>query len=493
MIAEGSEAPAFTLPAFEDGAVREVALSDYVGEDLVVLAFYPCDFSPLCTETACDVDTLDLFTMQKDVQVLAVSPDSTYSHARFAETYDLTMPLLADTDGSVTEEYGLSFEADHGEVLSRRAIVVINHDGTVEHVWSTTDLEEAFDIEAVREAISDVGSNATAAGRYRVGHAHYVEGRRAFTSAKRAYDEADWIISQGDFERAKDEFEEAADLFDTAERFVDAAHVETDVAGAREKATLLWQAAEWLADSANSHANGASAQGEEYREDAERPLADIQSLDEPPDPAVLLDRIENGEDAEATPPEATDEGEGDLGVDIDEVVEEADDDPAEGEDTEENDDAEEPESFIDRADAAVEGGEDASATEATAASDADPDGSTDDPEAAVEELDLADPTEDEDTDEDDAEEIEELDLTDPTEGEDQPADPAPDDEFGGASGDLDAVGSGGGSLGGSGGSASLDPTDGVGEEGVGDDEDDEDDDEEQSGADPSGVPSWVED
>jgi peroxiredoxin Q/BCP len=42
-----------------------------------------------------------------DAVVLGVSPDSVESHAKFRKNFDLTFPLLADTEHDVAEAYGV--------------------------------------------------------------------------------------------------------------------------------------------------------------------------------------------------------------------------------------------------------------------------------------------------------------------------------------------------------------------------------------------------
>lgn len=182
MISEGDEAPRFELPAVVDGEHRRVALDEYLGEDVVILAFYPGDFNPACDEES-DLDELDLFTMQKDVSVLGISADTLYSHAAFAEAYDLHVPLLSDTRREVAREYGVTFEDAVGQALIERAVFVVDHDGVVRYAWSTQSPLALPDVDAIKDTIGDTGGDDTAFARYRVGHAHYTEGRRAFTSA----------------------------------------------------------------------------------------------------------------------------------------------------------------------------------------------------------------------------------------------------------------------------------------------------------------------
>ncbi|WP_336001719.1 redoxin domain-containing protein [Halorientalis halophila] len=282
MLQEGAEAPTFTLPGVVDGAPRDVDLDDYVGRGIVVLAFYPADFNPACDEDSCDLTELDLFTMQRDVDIFAVSTDSVFSHRAFAEEYSLSIPLLSDTHGEAVAAYDVALESD--QLLAERAVFVIDQEGVVQYAWSTADLEERPDVDAVREAVSSIGGDSTAVGRYRVGHAHYIEARRAFTSAMKSYEERDWLIAQGDFQRAMEEFQESADQFQSAVRFAESEPLEEGFERAQEKATALWQAAEWLADSASEYASGDGKEADELRQDAETPLETARDIGEPPDP-----------------------------------------------------------------------------------------------------------------------------------------------------------------------------------------------------------------
>jgi len=315
VITEGDDAPGFALPALVDGDHRQVALDDYVGDDIVILAFYPGDFNPAC-DAESDLDELDLFTMQKDVSVLGISADTLYSHAAFAGEYDLHVPLLADTRREVAARYGVTTEDDLGQALIERAVFVVDHDGVVQYAWSTDDLTELPNVDVIKDAIAETGGDDTAFARYRVGHAHYTEGRRAFTSAMQSYQSSEWMLSQSDFKRAQGEFEEAAEHFDSAVRFVDDADLETYYDHAEQKATALWQAAEWLTESASNYSSGAGAEGQRLRDDAERPLETARDLGEPVDPDDWPPNLDADEETESILPEqeAVDT---ELAVDID--------------------------------------------------------------------------------------------------------------------------------------------------------------------------------
>jgi len=97
----GELAPDFTLPD-QDG--KEHTLSNYRGR-FVLLYFYPKDDTAGCTKEACMIR--DAFPRFENVHahVFGVSTDSTQSHKKFAEKYQLPFSLLADTEKQVVQKY----------------------------------------------------------------------------------------------------------------------------------------------------------------------------------------------------------------------------------------------------------------------------------------------------------------------------------------------------------------------------------------------------
>jgi peroxiredoxin len=206
MLSVGATAPSVVLPGYVDGERERVDLGAALGDEIVVLAFYPADFNPGCSMQSSDLGDLDLFTMQKDVSVFAVSPDSTYSHEAFAERYSLRVPLLSDVDGEAASAYGVELETETGERLCERAVFVVDHRGEVVYAWATDDLAERVDVDPVKQAVGDIGGDETALERYRLGVERYAEGREAFTTAMADYEEREWMPARGAFEAAEPAF-----------------------------------------------------------------------------------------------------------------------------------------------------------------------------------------------------------------------------------------------------------------------------------------------
>ncbi|MEH0826117.1 MULTISPECIES: peroxiredoxin [unclassified Micromonospora] len=122
----GDPAPDFTLP---DATGTPVHLAELRGRP-VVLVFYPLDWSPGCSQQ------LDLYQQELDefrsrgATVLAISPDSVYSHGAWAAVRGLSIPLLSDfhPHGDVARQYRVWRD---GDGFSDRAVYVIDPHGAI--------------------------------------------------------------------------------------------------------------------------------------------------------------------------------------------------------------------------------------------------------------------------------------------------------------------------------------------------------------------------
>jgi peroxiredoxin len=129
VIAPGSSAPAFALDD-QDGI--PVSLESFAGRKLV-LAFYPLDFSPVCTDQLSIYQEVLPEIKARGAELVGVSVDSYPCHAAFRAKLGLTFPLLADfhPKGAVCEAYG-AYLPDWGH--SNRSLVLVGEDGAV--LWS---------------------------------------------------------------------------------------------------------------------------------------------------------------------------------------------------------------------------------------------------------------------------------------------------------------------------------------------------------------------
>ncbi|MDB4968898.1 MAG: putative peroxiredoxin [Myxococcales bacterium] len=125
----GVVAPDFRLKATPD---QSVALADFRGRP-VILALYPADWSPVCSDQmAVYNELLDEFH-QHDAQLLGISVDGVWCHLAFASNRKLRFPLLADFEpkGAAARSFG-AYDNENG--VCERALFVIDREGTI--TWS---------------------------------------------------------------------------------------------------------------------------------------------------------------------------------------------------------------------------------------------------------------------------------------------------------------------------------------------------------------------
>lgn len=99
---EGDLAPDFSLL----GTEGEFTLSRHLGTPLC-LAFYPGDFSPVCTMQLRDYSAhQDQFSLL-GAQVIGISSQPRDLHEAFRASAGITVPLLSDLDQEVAARYGV--------------------------------------------------------------------------------------------------------------------------------------------------------------------------------------------------------------------------------------------------------------------------------------------------------------------------------------------------------------------------------------------------
>jgi len=134
VIEVGARVPEFSL-ATDDGSVIESAALE---GRWAVIFFYPKDDTPGCTKEVCGFRDVVPSLDDSRVIVLGVSRDSVASHAKFSKRYGLTFHLLADTEGSLCEAFGVLRDnrlLRSTPVGIRRCTFLIDPTGRVARVW----------------------------------------------------------------------------------------------------------------------------------------------------------------------------------------------------------------------------------------------------------------------------------------------------------------------------------------------------------------------
>jgi peroxiredoxin Q/BCP len=155
----GRRAPDFSLPwATKDGVGPIEAPYQLAGDrgKIVVVAFYPRDFTNGCTAEmrtfAQQYDSL----FGPDVVLVGISADSIETHQRFASSLNLPFRLLSDPDQRVSKQYASKDKGGY----NRRTVYVIGPDGRVKFRNMRFNALDPRDYAELRRAIKAPGGES---------------------------------------------------------------------------------------------------------------------------------------------------------------------------------------------------------------------------------------------------------------------------------------------------------------------------------------------
>jgi thioredoxin-dependent peroxiredoxin len=132
MLKPGDKAPALDL---EDQHGNTVSLKDYKGRRVCVY-FYPKADTPGCTQQSCLLR--DIAGDIGDVAIIGISPDKPAKQLKFDQKYELGFPLLADSEHTVAEAFGVWKEKQlYGRTYMgiERSAFLIDAKGKIEQAW----------------------------------------------------------------------------------------------------------------------------------------------------------------------------------------------------------------------------------------------------------------------------------------------------------------------------------------------------------------------
>jgi len=152
-------APEFKAQAvFEDGSIGELNLSDYKGK-YTVLFFYPLDFTFVCpTEIVSLSDRIEEFK-SRDAQVLGISVDSQFSHAKWRQTPrkeggigEIGYPLVSDLNKCISAKYGVLLECAG---VALRGVFIIDKAGNLRS-YTVNDLPIGRNVDEILRVIDAI-------------------------------------------------------------------------------------------------------------------------------------------------------------------------------------------------------------------------------------------------------------------------------------------------------------------------------------------------
>ena len=145
-----------TAPLFEgqDQDGKNFNLAGLIGKKIVLLYFYPKDFTGGCTKEACGFRDRMGDLQTNNVDVIGVSFDSVDSHKKFADTYKLNFTLVADPDGKIVAAYDAKMPVVS---MAKRVSFLIGLDGKIVHVTDSGNPDIHFS--EMKDAISGLKKN----------------------------------------------------------------------------------------------------------------------------------------------------------------------------------------------------------------------------------------------------------------------------------------------------------------------------------------------
>uniref|UniRef100_A0AB33IVQ0 thioredoxin-dependent peroxiredoxin n=2 Tax=unclassified Prevotella TaxID=2638335 RepID=A0AB33IVQ0_9BACT len=122
---------------------NEIKLSDFKGQKLV-LYFYPKDSTSGCTTEACNLRDNYSELRKAGYAVVGVSVQDEKSHQKFIDKNELPFPLIADTEKTLNQAFGVWGEKSmYGRKYfgTFRTTFIINEEGIVERIFTPKEIK----------------------------------------------------------------------------------------------------------------------------------------------------------------------------------------------------------------------------------------------------------------------------------------------------------------------------------------------------------------
>lgn len=144
----GDMAPDFELPGTDDKTYK---LSDFQGNQAVVLAWFPKAYTSGCTIECKSLTEKGHLIQQFDATYFMASVDPLADNKGFAMETGADFPLLSDTEKSVAEAYGVL----HPQGYAKRQTFYIGIDGRILKI--DTDIQPETSAEDIAATLAELG------------------------------------------------------------------------------------------------------------------------------------------------------------------------------------------------------------------------------------------------------------------------------------------------------------------------------------------------
>ncbi|QSR89043.1 peroxiredoxin [Methylacidiphilum caldifontis] len=135
----------------QDG--HSIQLKSVAQEGIVLFYFYPKADTPGCTREACNFRDNYKMLINNGVKVFGISMDSQEAQKKFKDKYHLPFTLLADPEGKIVDQFGVTKRNGHA---SRQSFLAKN--GKI--VWRNLKVNPDNHVQEVLEEVKNLKDNS---------------------------------------------------------------------------------------------------------------------------------------------------------------------------------------------------------------------------------------------------------------------------------------------------------------------------------------------
>jgi glutaredoxin-dependent peroxiredoxin len=157
MLQTGTQAPDFTLFS---NTREQVSLASLRGKT-VVLAFFPAAFTGVCEKELCSFRDSLASLNDLNATVLGISVDAPFANNAFAQRNNVNFPLLSDYTRDAVRAYDIAldnFAGLPGYTAAKRAVYVVDPQGTIQYAWVGPNPGVEPDYDAVKQAVTAISA-----------------------------------------------------------------------------------------------------------------------------------------------------------------------------------------------------------------------------------------------------------------------------------------------------------------------------------------------
>ena len=161
MLTVGETAPDFKLTSLGEEGPKHITLSENLGQPTLLL-FVPMAFTSVCTKELCSVTEEMSEYESLDAKIIAISGDSPFAQAAWAEKEGIKLTFASDYEHDVAKEYGIAYESFLPEKnltmggVPKRSAFVIDPNGIIQYAESNDDPSKLPSFEEIKSKLAEL-------------------------------------------------------------------------------------------------------------------------------------------------------------------------------------------------------------------------------------------------------------------------------------------------------------------------------------------------